>query len=107
MPEVTAMKQKSLYVFLCVVVAVAVSGYGVFRWFYPYGLKPCYASCMGVALAMYATQNAGWFPYGSGTSLRDLQRLYPKYISAGYLAGLTGDANRTRAVVTGGGVLDE
>ncbi len=91
-------------------IVVALTAFGAIpyaRMYYPYGSRPAFLPCLLDALRSYANDNGGQFPNIGQDGYRSLQRLYPRYIQAEYLAGLSGSQTAVRKSLNGGGNLDQ
>lgn len=77
------------------------------RKYYPYGSRPAFLPCLLDALGSYANDNGGQFPNIGQDGYRSLQRLYPRYIQAEYLAGLSGSQIAVQKLLNSGGNLDQ
>lgn len=69
---------------------------GLFKWYYPYGMRSATLPLMLLSLRQYAEHHDGFFPMGGETNYDSLQKLYPEYCTTGrMLAGLSGDIEAT------------
>lgn len=59
------------------------------------------------ALRLYSNRNEGWYPNDGTNSLDALARLYPVYLDAAKLAGLSGDTEAIKSRLLQGKAIDE
>jgi len=74
---------------IAVVAALAAGGFGLYRWWYPYGYTHSCSHCLMIALFGYADEHEGRFPAGETTPEACLSLLYPKHADASVLRGKT------------------
>lgn len=84
--------------------------FGVWRawylWKYPFGDRTCLTLCTTLALRLYSDGNEGWYPNGTN-SWDALAILYPIYLDAAKLAGLSGDTEAVKSRLLQGKAIDE
>jgi hypothetical protein len=76
-------------VLVIVAVGVVLTGWGWYRYTFPYGSSHCCSKILGFALLSYAEDHVGRFPVGGDTPEASLSLLYSNYIDAGTLRGKT------------------
>lgn len=90
---------------------VLIGGSGLWRtwysWKYPFGDRTCLALCTTSALWLYSDRNEGWYPNDGTNSLDALARLYPIYLDAAKLAGLSGDTEAVKSRLLQGKAINE
>ena len=78
-----------------------------YSWKYPFGDRTCLAPCTISALALYSERNEGWYPNGGTNYLEALAKLYPIYLDAAKLAGLSGDTETIKNRIQQGRTIEE
>jgi hypothetical protein len=86
---------------------VCAAAYSWYRWEYPYGDRSCMMPCTMMELRYYADANDGWFPRGSSNGVDCLRLMYPRYLGANSLAGISGDQQKVKEYLETGRPLDE
>jgi hypothetical protein len=81
--------RKILMVLVILAVGVVLTGWGWYRYTFPYGSSHCCSKILGFALLSYAEDHAGRFPAGGDTPEASLSLLYSNYLDAGTLRGKT------------------
>src|SRR5262249_28261210 len=81
------MRFKRLMIVFAVVAALVGGGFGLYRWWYPYGYTHSCSHCLMIALSGYADEHEGRFPAGETTPEACLSLLYPKHADASVLRG--------------------
>jgi hypothetical protein len=77
------------------------------KYLYPFGHRPATFICMEQGLRNYADVHDGFFPDSDRGALDALQKLYPQYVDAYLLAGITGDPNATETAIKLGKPLNK
>jgi hypothetical protein len=72
---------------------------------YPYGPRPASLPIVVNALRIYASDHGQSFPDINGDPYKSLEVLFPDYLSSWYLAGLSGDPQKTKLALEHGGHL--
>jgi hypothetical protein len=81
---------------------VAGAVLGLYRWAFPCGQRTCYLPCVRLGLVKYAYDHDGWFPSEGDDAFRSLTNLFPHYVYAEMLAGLSGNTRETENRVARG-----
>lgn len=90
---------------MMIVVAGVLTFYHHQRQMYPYGSRSAALPVIVNCLRVYAHDHGNSFPDADGDPYRSLELLYPDYISADLLAGLSGDRDKATFALTHGGHL--
>jgi hypothetical protein len=106
--QVSRLSQRVTVWTVCTIgLAILVLAMGLWRWKYPCGVRTAFMPCTLAALRSFAVSNDGEFPTGKATSLECLALLYPDYLDADFLSGLSGDRKQAKSALTSAGRLND
>src|SRR6516225_5517918 len=89
-----------------ILIAVLAGLYGLYRYYYPYGMKhPCIL-IVSQGLESYAESHNGEYPSGKATPEASLSLLYrSEQVNAYLLSGKTASETRAERILNSGGLL--